>query len=268
MSRHGAPLASAAPDTVFAPAALELVDLRKRYGAALVLDGVSLRVEQGERVALIGPNGAGKSTLFDIASGRTRPSDGEVWVAGRRLDGRPPEQLRRAGLARSFQVSQVFGRLSVRDNLRCAVLAARGLQGVFWKRLSQSREVDRRADELMELLGLHARGDDLAGSLGYAEQRALELGITVAGDPDVLLLDEPTAGRSQHETEGLVALIRELSEGRSLLLVEHDMQVVFGLADRIAVLVEGALIAFDTPARIRANPRVQAAYGHEALASA
>ncbi|CAN5641564.1 N/A [soil metagenome] len=259
--RHAdTPLASFAPDTTYAPPAVEFTDVRKSFGKTQVLAGVSLRVEKGERVAIIGPNGAGKSTLFDLASGRAKPTEGEIRLHGERIDGQAPERINRAGLARSFQITNVFSRLSVFDNLRCAVLSSRGYRGVFWRRLSALREVTAHTESLIDTLGLASRRNDFAGDLSYAEQRALEVGIAVAGDASVLLLDEPTAGMSQSETQRFIALIEELSRGRSLLMVEHDMSVVFALADRVAVLVQGTLMAFDTPDKVRSNARVQRAY--------
>ena len=241
-------------------AALELRDVRKRYGPAEIIRGASLRVDAGERVALIGPNGAGKSTLFNLISGRAAPSAGEILLHGVPIAGLPPHRISRLGLARSFQVSNLFGRLSVFENLRCAVLWSLGHRYVFWRFLSGLRDANARAEEVMAMLQLDGRRDVPAGNLTYAAQRALELGLTIAGGADVLLLDEPTAGMSRSETHRFAQLIRAVTAGRTLLTVEHDMGVVFDLADRIAVLVHGQVIAFDTPEAVRADPRVQAAY--------
>lgn len=240
--------------------ALELVDVHRGYGRTEVLRGVSLRVPAGQRVALIGPNGAGKSTLFDLISGRGRPTRGEIRLEGRRIDGLRPEQIHHLGLSRSFQAAQLFPRLSAFENLRCAVLCSQRLDRVFWRFLDDLGEVRDRAEALLQQLGLQGRRDVPAMHLAYAEQRALELGLALAGQPRVLLLDEPTAGMSRSQAEGMVALIRGLTAGRTLLVVEHDMEVVFELADRVAVLVQGELIADDTPAAVRADPRVQQAY--------
>jgi branched-chain amino acid transport system ATP-binding protein len=240
--------------------AIELRGLGKSFGPTKVLRGLDLKIMEGERVALIGPNGAGKSTLFDAISGRVRPSGGEILLRGRRIDGRPPHEINRAGLARSFQITSVFGRLSVFENLRCAALWSLGHRYAFWKFLAGLDDANRRTDELLRRLGLADERDTLAMQLSHADQRALELGLTVAGDASVLLLDEPTAGMSRSESAHVVELIRELSAGKTLLLVEHDMGVVFSLADRIAVLVDGEIIAFDTPDAVRADPKVQQAY--------
>jgi branched-chain amino acid transport system ATP-binding protein len=247
--------------------ALELRAVRKHYGKTEIIRGASLQVRAGERVAIIGPNGAGKSTLFDLVSGRQRPSAGEILLAGERIDGLAPHEIYRRGLARSFQVSNVFPRLSVFENLRCAVLWSLGVRYAFWRLLSGLREANARAEEVMAQLRLDRRRHVLAMNLTYAEQRALEIGLAIAGGSRVLLLDEPTAGMSRGETRRFVQLIREVSEGRTLLAVEHDMGVVFGLADRIAVLVYGEVIAFDTPESVRADPRVREAYLGAAFAN-
>ena len=246
--------------TAVLEAVLELRGVRKQFGATPILRGVDLQVRAGERVAIIGPNGAGKSTLFHLISGRLAPSAGEIRLHGERIDGLPPHQIYRRGLARSFQVSNLFGNLSVFENLRCAALCRLGYGYAFWRLLSRAQDANARAGQLLAQLGLEARRDELAANLSYAEQRALEIGLTLAGDCGVVLLDEPTAGMSRSETQRFVQLIRQVTAGKTLLMVEHDMSVVFELADRIAVLVHGEVIAFDTPAQVRANPRVQQAY--------
>ncbi len=239
---------------------LILRDLQAGYGAGRVLHGVSLAVAPGEVVALLGRNGSGRSTLFDLVSGRRRPSGGDIRLHGQRIDGLPPQRIRRLGLSRSFQVSNLFGRLSALENLRCA-LPVPGLQRyAFWTLVSRQSGLHRQAEALLQRLGLGARRDVPAMELAYAEQRGLELGVTVAGGAGVVLLDEPTAGMNRSETARCVGLIRELTAGCTLLMVEHDLGVVFELADRIAVLVRGELIAFDTPAAVRADPRVRQAY--------
>ena len=240
--------------------ALELRDVHKRFGRTEIIRGATLKVNAGERVALIGPNGAGKSTLFNLISGRFAPSSGEILLNGARIDGLAPHRINRQGLARSFQVSNLFTHLSVFENLRCAVLWAMGYRYAFWRFLASLRDANERAEQVMAMLRLERRRDVLAMNLTYAEQRALEIGLTIAGGADVLLLDEPTAGMSQSETHRFLQLIREVTVGKTLLTVEHDMGVVFGLADRIAVLVYGEVIAFDTPEAVRADPSVQEAY--------
>jgi branched-chain amino acid transport system ATP-binding protein len=246
--------------------ALELRGLRKSFGKTEIIRGAELAVRAGERVAIIGPNGAGKSTLFNLISGRFAPSAGRILLNGERIDGLPPHRINRRGLARSFQVSNLFTHLSVFENLRCAVLWSLGYRYAFWRFLSRLHDANARAEEVMAMLHLEKRRDVLAMNLTYAEARALEIGLTIAGGADVVLLDEPTAGMSQSETQRFVQLIREVTVGKTLLTVEHDMGVVFGLADRIAVLVYGEVIAFDVPAAVRADPRVQEAYLGSVLA--
>ena len=246
--------------------ALELVDVRKSFGKTEIIRGANLKVKPGERVAIIGPNGAGKSTLFNLISGRFGISSGEIRLGGARIDGLQPYEINRRGLARSFQVSNLFSRLSVFENIRCALLWSQGHRYAFWKFLADLHDANDRAEEIVEAVGLDKRRDHLAVNLTYAEQRALEIGITIAGGSSVILLDEPTAGMSKSETKRFIQLIRQVTEGRTLLTVEHDMGVVFGLADRIAVLVYGEIIAFDTPEAVRANPRVQEAYLGSVLA--
>jgi branched-chain amino acid transport system ATP-binding protein len=246
--------------------ALELRDVRKSFGKTEIIRGANLQVRPGERVAVIGPNGAGKSTLFNLISGRFGSTSGDILLRGEKLDGLKPYEINRRGLARSFQVSNLFNRLSVFENLRCAVLWSKGYKYAFWRFLADARDANDRAEEVLDMIKLHKRRDVLAMNLTYAEQRALEIGITIAGGADVVLLDEPTAGMSKSETTRFVSLIREITVGKTLLTVEHDMGVVFGLADKIAVLVYGEVIAFDTPEKVRANERVQEAYLGSVLA--
>lgn len=240
--------------------ALELLDVRKSFGNAEIIRGTHLQVAQGERIAVIGPNGAGKSTLFNLISGRFGVNGGDIRLNGQSLLGLRPFEINRRGLSRSFQITNIFHRLSVFENVRCAVLWSLGYKYSFWQRLNGLRDVQERAEAVLEKIGLQRRRDTVAGLLTYAEQRALEIGITIAGGAQVILLDEPTAGMSRSESDAAVELIRQITVGKTLLMVEHDMSVVFGLADRIAVLVFGEMIACDTPANIRANPAVQEAY--------
>ena len=251
-----------------APCALELRDLRKSFGKTEIIRGVNLAVQPGERVAIIGPNGAGKSTLFNLISGRFGPTSGEVLLNGQRIDGKAPYEINRMGLSRSFQITNIFPKLSVFENLRCGVLWSMGYKYTFLRVLSNLDDANERAKQLMEMIKLDKKRDTLAVNLTYAEQRALEIGVTIAGGANVVLLDEPTAGMSRSETTRFIHLIKEVTEGRTLLTVEHDMGVVFGLADKIAVVVYGEVIAFDTPDKVRANARVQEAYLGSAVADA
>ena len=240
--------------------ALELKDLRKSFGKTEIIRGTNLAVMPGERVAIIGPNGAGKSTLFNLISGRFEPSSGEVLLNGQRINGKKPFEINRLGLSRSFQITNIFPKLSVFENLRCGVLWSLGYKYTFLKFLAGLDDANERADQLMAMIKLDKKRDVLAINLTYAEQRALEIGITIAGGASVILLDEPTAGMSRSETARFISLIKEVTVGKTLLTVEHDMGVVFGLADKIAVVVYGEIIAYDRPEAVRADQRVQEAY--------
>jgi branched-chain amino acid transport system ATP-binding protein len=243
-----------------APYALELKDLRKSFGKTEIIRGASMAVNAGERVAVIGPNGAGKSTLFNLISGRFEPTSGQVLLNGQRIDGKRPFEINRLGLSRSFQITNIFPKLSVFENLRCGVLWSLGYKYTFLKFLAELDDANERAEDLLEMIKLDRKRDVLATNLTYAEQRALEIGITIAGGAGVILLDEPTAGMSRSETRRFIELIKDVTVGKTLLTVEHDMGVVFGLADRIAVVVYGEVIAFDRPEAVRSNQRVQEAY--------
>jgi branched-chain amino acid transport system ATP-binding protein len=240
--------------------ALELKDLRKSFGKTEIIRGVNLAVNAGERIGIIGPNGAGKSTLFNLISGRFEPSSGEVLLDGQPINGKKPFEINRMGLSRSFQITNIFPKLSVFENLRCGVLWSLGYKYTFLKFLADLDDANERAEELMSMIKLDKKRDVLAMNLTYAEQRALEIGITIAGGAHVILLDEPTAGMSRSETSRFINLIKEVTVGKTLLTVEHDMGVVFGLADKIAVVVYGEVLAFDEPEAVRANQRVQEAY--------
>ncbi|MBC3811031.1 MULTISPECIES: ABC transporter ATP-binding protein [Undibacterium] len=243
---------------------LELKDVRKSFGSAEIIRGANLQVPKGERFAIIGPNGAGKSTLFNLISGRFGISSGDILLNGNSIRNLKPYEINRSGLSRSFQITNIFHRLTVFENLRCAVLWSLGYKYSFWQRLNGLKDAQERAEHVLEQIGLKRRRDVTAGLLTYAEQRALEIGITIAGGADVILLDEPTAGMSRSESDAAVELIRKVTEGKTLLMVEHDMSVVFGLADKIAVVVYGEVIACDTPQNIRNNQKVKDAYlgGH------
>jgi branched-chain amino acid transport system ATP-binding protein len=240
--------------------ALELKNIHKSFGKTQIIRGIDLAVTKGERVAIIGPNGAGKSTLFNLISGRFAPTSGEIWLGAHRIDGKQPFEINRLGLSRSFQITNIFPKLSVFENLRCAVLWSLGYKYTFFKFLADLDDANNLAEQYMERIRLGKKRDVLAMNLTYAEQRALEIGITIAGGAEVILLDEPTAGMSKSETLRFIQLIRQVTEGKTLLTVEHDMGVVFGLADKIAVVVYGEVIAFDTPEAVRSNPKVQEAY--------
>jgi len=240
--------------------ALELKNLRKSFGKTEIIRGVDLAVKPGESVAIIGPNGAGKSTLFNLMSGRFAPTSGDVLLNGKLINGLKPYEINRLGLSRSFQITNIFPKLSVFENLRCSVLWSLGYKYTLFRFLADLDDANARAEQLMHMIHLDKKRDVLGMNLTYAEQRALEVGITIAGGASVILLDEPTAGMSNSETTRFIELIREVTVGKTLLTVEHDMGVVFGLADKIAVLVYGEMLAFDTPEAVRSNARVQEAY--------
>ncbi|WP_158928390.1 ABC transporter ATP-binding protein [Acidisphaera sp. S103] len=240
--------------------ALSLRDVRKSFGPTEIIRGITLDIAAGERHCIIGPNGAGKTTCFNLISGRFPITSGEILLNGERIDTLPPHKINRKGLSRSFQITSIFHRMSVFENLRCALLWSRGYRYSFWSPLWRQKGLNEAAEALLEELNLASRRDVLAGLLSYAEQRALEIGMTIAGGASVVLLDEPTAGMSNTETDYAMTLIRRVTEGKTLLMVEHDMKVVFDLADAITVMVYGQVIASGPPAAVRANRAVQEAY--------
>lgn len=240
--------------------ALQLSGLRKDFGKTKIIQGVDLEVKAGSRHALIGPNGAGKSTLFHLISGRLAPTAGSIRLFGEDITGLPPHKIRRRGLSRSFQISQLFHKLSVLENLQCALLQSQAYTTSFWWRINEKHQLNEKVEEVLEKIGLKARANVLAGLLTYAEQRALEIGLAACGDSQVLLLDEPTSGMSKSETENAIDLIRTLAVNKTLIMVEHDMGVVFELATTITVLVYGSVLATGDPRQIKENPAVQAAY--------
>lgn len=246
-------------------AALELKGLKKSFGRTEIIRGVDLSIGAGERHAIIGPNGAGKSTLFNLITGRFAQSSGTIRLNGADLAGKAPHEINRMGLSRSFQITNIFPQMTVFENVRCALLWAQGYKYSFWHLVAKQPGLTEGADAILEQINLSARRDLPAGVLSYAEQRALEIGITIAGGANVIMLDEPTAGMSHSETDYIVDLIRRVTTGKTLVMVEHDMGVVFGLADRISVLVYGEIVATGAPEAVRANPKVQEAYLGAAL---
>ena len=243
---------------------LDVRALRKTFAGFVAVDGVSLTVKTHEIAAVIGPNGAGKSTFFNLITGHLRPDGGQVLLDGRDITGTPPHRICRLGIGRSFQRTNIFPRLSVFENVQAALLAHRGRGRDFWSR-SESLYRDETA-ALLESLGLAEQRDAVAGTLSYGNQKQLELGIALASDPQVLLLDEPTAGMSASETQDTMRLLRRVAGERGLTLVftEHDMEVVFSIAEKIAVLHQGRVLADGTPAEVRRDPEVRRVYLGEA----
>ena len=239
---------------------LSLSGVSKSFGATEIIRSVDLEIIEGERHAIIGPNGAGKSTLYNLITGRYSPSKGSIRLRGRELAGMQPFEVNRLGIARSFQVTNIFSNLSVFENIRCGLMWSLGYRYSFWNQVGSQRRLNDESDRVLHQIGLSDRKELLAGVLTYAEQRALELGIAIAGGADVILLDEPVAGMSHTEADQSVELIRRITEGKTLVVVEHDMGVVFDLADRISVLVYGEIIATGAPEEIRNDARVQEAY--------
>ncbi len=240
--------------------ALELRDIHHDFSGLQVLTGIDLEVREGERHAVIGPNGAGKSTLFNIITGRYAPRSGHVLYRGRDITGAAPHRIARLGVGRSFQIINTFPRLTVFQNVRSAVLSRRHMRLDAWSLLDRQADVSREAEETLGMVGLLNRRDVPASELSYGDQRELEIALTVATRPDLVMLDEPTAGLNSEDTRRAVALIRQVTEGRTLVMVEHDMEVVFNLADRISVIYYGRVLATGTPDEIRTNEEVKRAY--------
>ncbi|MET7970544.1 ABC transporter ATP-binding protein [Micromonospora chaiyaphumensis] len=238
-----------------------------RIGEVAIVDSVYLDLAPGEFLGVIGPNGAGKTSLFNLITGLRRPTEGRILLDGADVTDLPPHRRARLGLGRTFQASSVFGSLTVRENVRLAVQAHRGGSMKLWRRAAADREVAAAADAALDRVGLAHRGTALAGTLAHGEKRKLEIALLLAGEPRVMLLDEPMAGVSAEDVPELVSVIKSLTgdSGRSVLMVEHHMDVILELADRIAVMHHGALLACDTPDTVMANATVQEAYLGEAL---
>lgn len=241
-------------------AILSLKNVKKNFGVTEIIRGVSLDIVAGEKHAIIGPNGAGKSTLFHLISGRYNLSAGSIRFKEEQIENKPPYEIARMGLARSFQVTNIFQRMSVFENIRCALFWSKGYGYSFWHLLGRQTELNDEAMHVLEQIGLTSKAKYPSGELAYAEQRALELGVAIASGAELIMLDEPVAGMSHSEATSAVELIRKITEGKTLIMVEHDMNIVFDVADRISVLVYGEIIATDKPKNIRTNPKVQEAY--------
>ena len=239
---------------------LRIEDLRRSFGSLVVTNRVNLDLAAGERHAIIGPNGAGKTSLVNQIGGQLRPSGGRILVKGTDVTGWSPDRICRVGVARTFQRNNLFANLSVLENLRLAVQARRGNPLNFFTPVSQLRDELERAEALMRQVHLQQAPATIARNLSYGEQRQLEIGIALAGEPDLLLLDEPTSGMSPAETARMINLIGSLPRALSILMIEHDMNVVFSVADRVTVLYYGKVLATGLPADIKANERVREVY--------
>lgn len=239
---------------------LHIQDIHKDFSGLRVLTGVEFKVKEKERHAVIGPNGAGKTTLFNIISGKFKPSSGAILFKDRDISGNPPHLLNRRGLARSFQITNVFQELSVFDNILSGVRSRYGLRYHFFKRPDHDRKICEKAEAILEEVGLTDVQGQPASSLSYGQQRALEIGITLSTEPELILLDEPTAGMTREETDQAIKMIDKVTAGRTLIVIEHDMEVVFQLADTISVLHYGTILVSDTPEKIRNDQRVKDAY--------
>jgi branched-chain amino acid transport system ATP-binding protein len=239
---------------------LRIENLRRSFGSLVVTNRVNLDLAAGERHAIIGPNGAGKTSLVNQIGGQLRPSGGRILVKGTDVTGWSPDRICRVGVARTFQRNNLFANLSVLENLRLAVQARRGKPLNFFTPVSHLRNEAERSEALMRQVHLQQAPTTTARNLSYGEQRQLEIGIALAGEPELLLLDEPTSGMSPAETARMIDLIASLPRTLSILMIEHDMNVVFSVADRVTVLYYGEILATGLPADIKANKRVREVY--------
>jgi len=239
---------------------LELKGIYKDFEGLQVLLDINLGVRERERHAIIGPNGAGKSTLFNLITGKYHPSKGRIFLKGEAITGANPSKLNRMGMARSFQITNIFRTMTVFENVRNAILSKNRVRYNMFSLLSKMDEIARQTEQVLSGIGLLERRNDVAGELSYGQQRALEIGLAIATDPEIILLDEPTAGMSSEETREAVKLIRRVTEGKTLIIVEHDMEVVFSIADRISVLNYGKVLASGLPGEIRNDQKVKDAY--------
>lgn len=239
---------------------LEMVDLYKNFGNLMAVNGFSLSIAKGKRYAIIGPNGAGKTTLFNLISGHYKPTRGRIMFKGQDITGMAPHRINRLGIARSFQIINVFPQLSVFENIRPVLMSKNNIRFNFLKNIKRWEEVTQKTITILEQIGLVDKKDVPAGFLSYGEQRALEVGLTIASDPELILLDEPTAGMSMDETRQAIKLIDKVTKGKTLVIIEHDMEVVFSLADLITVMHYGRIVATGPPEEIQKDQKVKEAY--------
>lgn len=239
---------------------LEMIDLYKNFGDLMAINGFSLSIGKGKRHAIIGPNGAGKTTLFNLLSGRFKPTRGRILFNGRDITGMSPYRISRLGIARSFQIINVFPQLSVFENVHAVLMSKNHIRYNFLRNVKRWEKVAQEAVSLLEQIGLLDKKEVPAGFLSYGEQRGLEVGLTIASDPEVILLDEPTAGMSMDETRQAIKLIDRVTKGKTLVIIEHDMEVIFSLADVITVMHYGEIVATGSPEEIRKDQKVKEAY--------
>ena len=239
---------------------LELKNVKKSFGPTSIIKGVNLKIRKGEIHSLIGPNGAGKSTLYNLISGVYQVSSGNIIFNNKNIENLPSHEIFRLGLSRSFQITNIFPKLSVFENIRCGLLWNSNYKYSFTKILDYEKKINENTQEILAKISLDKFAKEAAGLLSYADQRALEIGITIAGGAETILLDEPTAGMSKSETERATKLIKNISKERTIVIVEHDMGVVFDLSDTISVLVYGEIICSDKPINVKNNKKVKEAY--------
>ena len=239
---------------------LELKNVTKQFGPTEIIRGVNLNVKKGEIHSLIGPNGAGKSTLYNLISGVYELTSGSIKFNNKNIENLPSYEIFRLGLSRSFQITNIFPKMSVFENVRCGLLWNMNYKYSILKILDNNQDLNDQTNAILEQISLSNYSKEPAGLLSYADQRALEIGITIAGGAETVLLDEPTAGMSKSETERATNLIRDIAKNRTVLIVEHDMGVVFDLSDTISVLVYGEVICSDKPENVKTNKAVKEAY--------
>lgn len=239
---------------------LETRSLSHDFKGLKVISNVNLQVVEGERHAIIGPNGAGKTTLFNLITGSIIPRGGKILFKGRDVTRARPCKLVRLGMGRSFQITSTFSRLTAFENIRTGILSKEGIRFSLFRQVDKMKAVTEETDRVLRHINLYGERDIPAGELSYGKHRSLEVGMAVATDPDLVMLDEPTAGMSRDETRHTVELIRKLTESRTMVIIEHDMDVVFSIADRITVLHHGEILATGTPRDIRDSPEVRTAY--------
>ena len=239
---------------------LELKNVKKQFGPTEIIRGVNLNVKKGEIHSLIGPNGAGKSTLYNLISGVYGLTSGTIRFNNKNIENLPSYEIFRLGLSRSFQITNIFPKMSVFENVRCGLLWNMNYKYSILKILDNNQDLNDKTNAILEQISLSNFSKEPAGLLSYADQRALEIGITIAGGAETILLDEPTAGMSKSETERATNLIRNIAKNRTVLIVEHDMGVVFDLSDTISVLVYGEVICSDKPENVKTNKAVKEAY--------